>query len=338
MSVRIILRHFFALSLGWWRSGERAWFLSFALTFCLLVNVGINFMVNRWNKYFFDALEMKNADAAWNATLFFLLLVFAAAAIGVGIVLSRETLQVRWREWVVQKLLDKWVLTHGFLTLQTDGKEPSNPEYRIADDSRMAIEPIVDFAIGFISSVASAATFIGVLWVVGGSYTIGAVTIPAYLVLSAFLYATIVSGFMLLIGHRLPKEIAKRNEAEASFRFELTRLRENASLITNVLEKRSFLGKTYGEVARCWLIVVKRNGHLTWITNSNGVFVLVFPLLLASPKYLAGELTLGEVTMLSGAFFQTQIAVGWLIDNFRAVAQCYASVLRVTELSLSLEE
>jgi vitamin B12/bleomycin/antimicrobial peptide transport system ATP-binding/permease protein len=337
MPPKQVLRHFFTLSLGWWKAGERAWLLSLALTTFLIINVGINFMVNRWNKHFFDALEQKDITSVWNATFVFLILVLLAAAIGVGIVLSRETLQVRWREWLIHRLMDKWILTRGFHTLQSENKEPSNPEYRIADDTRMAVEPIVDFAIGFVSSIVSAATFVSVLWMVGGSYTLYGVTIPAYMVFAAVIYAVIVSGFMVLIGHKLPSEVAKRNEAEAAFRFELTRVRENAAQITDSAEKRDALGETYSQVAKHWLIVVRRNGFLTWITNSNGVFVPVFPILLAAPKYLTGEFSLGEVTMLAGAFFQTQIAVAWLVDNFRPVAQCYASILRVTELSLALE-
>ena len=33
----------------------------------------------------------------------------AQAAIGVGIVLTRETLQVRWRAWIVEQLVDRWL-------------------------------------------------------------------------------------------------------------------------------------------------------------------------------------------------------------------------------------
>lgn len=341
--MRAIIKQFFALTLQWWKgaTAKTAWWLSFALTLSLIVNVGINFAVNRWNKHFFDALEMKNASLATQLAFTYMGLVLCAAAIGVCIVLSRETLQVRWREWLVQTLLDKWVLTHKYHQLQVNGNEPANPEYRIADDTRMALEPIVDFAIGFISALFSALTFVGVLWVVGGSYTIWGVTIPAFMVFAALLYAVIMSSLMVFIGKRLPGDVAKRNETEAKFRFELTRLRENAKTIFEKgqsIQKREELREHYNNVALRWLAVVRRNGHVTWIANGNGVFVPVFPLLLAAPKYFDGSLSLGEVTQLAGAFFQTQIAVAWLVDNFRFVAQCYASIIRVTELQSSLEE
>jgi vitamin B12/bleomycin/antimicrobial peptide transport system ATP-binding/permease protein len=323
------LRSFFTLTLGWWAGKTRlqAFTLTFLLILSLLINVSVNYGVNQWNRFFFDALGAKNASQAFAASLYFLGLLIAATAVGVAIVLSRETLQVRWREWLTHKLLDKW-------NVKSNKSEVTSPEYRIADDSRMALEPIVDFAIGLTTSLFSGLVFITVLWNVGGSYTLLGVTIHGFMVFAALFYALIVSGLMILIGKNLPTEMAKRNETEAKFRFELMRVRENS------LEKlsRDGLTKTYTSLVTQWLKVVRLNGAITWVTNSSGVFIPVLPLLLCAPKFFEGGFTLGEVTQLAGAFIQTQIAISWLVDNFRALAQCYASVLRITELNETLED
>jgi putative ATP-binding cassette transporter len=344
---RKVFRDFFALAVGWWSgaTARRAWFLTFALAACLIVNVGINFAVNTWNRRFFDALENSDSNTVFWAVIVFLGLVFCAAAIGVGIVLSRETLQVRWREWLIGSLLDRWIGGQRYYRMGLARTEPANPEYRIADDTRMATEPIVDFAIGLLSSIVSALTFVGVLWYVGGSLTLnvgsGSFVIPGYMVLAAIIYGVTVSGLMLWIGRKLPGAVARRNEGEAKLRFELTRLRENAesvALIRGEADERRALGQTYSELVTRWLGVVRRHGHITWLTNSNGVFIPVLPLLLAAPKYLSGEFTLGEVTQLAGAFMQVQVAIAWLVDNFRALAQCYASMQRVTELTNAIDD
>ena len=44
----------------------------------------------------------------------------------------------------------------------------ANPEYRIADDVRIATESPVDFVSGITQALLSAATFIAVLWTIGG--------------------------------------------------------------------------------------------------------------------------------------------------------------------------
>jgi putative ATP-binding cassette transporter len=344
---RKVFRDFFALAIGWWSGpgSRRAWFLTLALGACLIVNVGINFAVNTWNRRFFDALENSDSQTVFWAVIVFLGLVFCAAAIGVGIVLSRETLQVRWREWLIGSLLDRWIGGQRYYRMGLARTEPANPEYRIADDTRMATEPIVDFAIGLVTSVVSALTFVGVLWMVGGSLTLHIGTanlvIPGYMVLAAIIYGVTVSGLMLWIGRKLPGAVARRNEGEAKLRFELTRLRENAesvALIRGETDERRALGTTYADLVTRWLGVVRRHGHITWLTNSNGVFIPVLPLLLAAPKYLSGEFTLGQVTQLAGAFMQVQVAIAWLVDNFRALAQCYASMQRVTELTNAIDD
>ncbi len=344
---RKVFRDFFVLAAGWWTgaTARRAWFLTAALAACLIVNVGINFAVNTWNRRFFDALENTDTQTVFWAVIVFFGLVVCAAAIGVGIVLSRETLQVRWREWLIGSLIDRWIGGQRYYRMGLARTEPANPEYRIADDTRLATEPIVDFAIGLLSSIVSALTFVGVLWVVGGALTVqvGGATlwIPGYMVLAALVYGISMSLLMLWVGHRLPGAVARRNEAEAKLRFELTRLRENSesvALIRGEADERRALGTTYQELVRRWLGVVRRHGHITWLTNGSGVFVPVLPLLLAAPKYLSGEFTLGQVTQLAGAFLQVQVAIAWLVDNFRALAQCYASMQRVTELTNAIDD
>ena len=127
------------------------------------------------------------------------------AAIGVGIVLTRETLQVRWRAWLVHHLVDRWLGRQRFYHLNVTGKEPPNPEYRISDDTRWATEPLVDLGIGLVLAVLGAAAFISILWTVGGSITFdlgcsGPITIPAYMVVVALAYGVIASGLMLWVG------------------------------------------------------------------------------------------------------------------------------------------
>ena len=67
----------------------------------------------------------------------------------------------------------------------------AHPEFRITDDTRLATEPIVDFAIGLATAVLTAAAFVGILWSVGGTITIpvgGGISIPGYMVIAAFAY------------------------------------------------------------------------------------------------------------------------------------------------------
>ena len=72
---------------------------------------------------------------------------------------------------------------------------------------------------------------------------------------------------------------------------------------------------------------------MTWIFNGSTVLSPVVPLLLGAPKYLAGEIGLGELMQIATAFAQVQIALNWLADNAIRLAEWLASAQRVVELS-----
>lgn len=61
-------------------------------------------------------------------------------------------------------------------------------------------------------------------------------------------------------------------------------------------------------------------------------------LLLCAPKYLAGAMTLGEVTQAAAAFVVVQSAFNWFVDNFQRMADWRTAATRVAVLLLALDE
>jgi vitamin B12/bleomycin/antimicrobial peptide transport system ATP-binding/permease protein len=344
---RQVARQFARLTSGWWRgaTARRAWLLTIALATLVIANIGVNLGVNQWNRVFFDALERRDAATLGLAVAAFAGLVVVIAGIGVLIVVTRETLQVRWREWLVHRLTGIWLTRQRYYRLGLAQIEPANPEYRIADESRLSTEPVVDFAIDLLNALLSFVAFIGILWTVGGAISFQVlgtwITIPAYMTVAALLYGATMSAITVYVGRPLVPGVAAKNEAEARFRFELTRLRENAesiALIRGEPDERGILGRSYDRLVGRWLAVVRLHGRLTWITNASGALIPVVPLLLATPKYLSGELTLGAVTQLAAAFFQVQVAFAWLVDRYKFIAMWYASARRVMALVDAADE
>jgi vitamin B12/bleomycin/antimicrobial peptide transport system ATP-binding/permease protein len=321
-----------------------AWLLCALLALALVLVLGVNFSVNRWQSALFNALERKDGPRAMSVLWLLPLIVFGAAAAGALVVWSRETLQVHWRAWIVGRLSQRWLAEKRYHRLQTQGIEPANPEYRIADDVRMSVEPLVDFAIGWFSAILAAITFIGVLWSVGGSWSFRidttTYTIPAFMVLAALAYGIALSLLTWLIGRPLVSAIARRSEAEALLRFELTRVREHAARVASQnggeAATRSVL-TTYRLVLERSLIVIRYHVRLTWVANGSGVLIPVIATAMATPKYLAGDMSLGDLVSLGPAFQQVQLAMAWLVDNFRQVALWYASAGRVSDMVSAMD-
>src|SRR5215813_567545 len=327
---------------GYWRgeNATRAWTLTLGLAAALLLSTAATVALNQWNRWFFDALERRDVETVTQAVFVFVLIIAAMAGIGVLIVLARETLQVRWRAWIVEHLVARWLGEQRFYHLNVSGREPPNPEYRISDDTRWATEPLVDLGIGLVLAIAGAAAFISILWSVGGSIVVslgawGMLTIPAYMVWVALAYGLLASGLMLWVGAPLVGYVGRKNEAEGYFRFAMMRIRDNAesvALMNGARYEQAVLGRFYETVVARWMAIVWQHGHLTWITNSSGPMIPIVPLLFAAPKYISGELTLGQVTQLAAAFVQVQIAISWVVDNYNRVAEWYASARRVMDI------
>ncbi len=326
---------------GFWRGGTslRAWALTLGLAACLLASTGATVALNHWNRWFFDGLEQRNVGVLTSAVFMFAIIIAIMAAVGVLIVWTRETLQVRWRAWMVEQLLEHWLGRQRFYHLNVSGKEPPNPEYRISDDTRWATEPLVDMAIGLVLALAGASAFISILWSVGGSIAVpiagSQVVIPAYMVVLAIAYGVIASGLMLWVGGSLVGFVGRKNEAEGYFRFAMMRIRDNAesvALMNGAPYERAILGRFYQTVVERWLAIVRQHANLTWITNASGPMIPIVPLLFAAPKYISGDLTLGQVTQLAAAFVQVQIAISWVVDNYSRVAEWYASARRVMDI------
>jgi vitamin B12/bleomycin/antimicrobial peptide transport system ATP-binding/permease protein len=332
-----IARAFAHFAGGFWTgpTQKRAWGLTLGLAASLVLSTYITVYLNHWNRWFFDALENRDVAGVKSAILVFAGIIACMAAIGVAIVLTRETLQVRWRQWLVEKLVERWLEQQRFYRLNVSGLEPANPEYRISDDTRWATEVLVDLGIGLVSAVIGGIAFIKILWDVGGSFGWGGFTIPGYMVWVALAYGVAASLLMAWVGRPLVGTVGAKNEAEGHFRFAMMRLRDNAeqiALMRGAPGERRHLSRVYDTVVARWLGMVKSHGHLTWITNASGPMIPIVPLLFAAPKYLAGDLSLGQVTQLAAAFIQVQIAISWVVDNYNRIAEWYASARRVMDI------
>jgi putative ATP-binding cassette transporter len=338
---RYIGRAFFRVACGFWTGPTRrnAWALTAGVLAFVLATLAAAFGINAWNKLFFDALEKKDVQTVWLGVAAILALALASAAIAVGLVHMRMRLQLRWRQWLTRHLIARWLTDRRFYQLNIVSGEGSNPEFRIADDTRLAIEPLVDFVIGVTNAVLAAVTFISVLWVVGGSLDLHRfgvpVVLPGYMVLVVILYAALTSSAIVLLGRPLIRYVEAKNTGEARLRYELTRVRESAeniALIGGDDDERARLDNTFRSLAGRWVKVIVQQARMTWISNGNAVLSPVVPLLLGAPKYLSGEMSLGSLMQAAAAFAQVQMALNWLVDNAIRLAEWFASAQRVVEL------
>lgn len=335
-------RRFLRLTLGFWQgpTRTRAWLLTFLVISFLLANLGSALAVNFWTKYFFDALERRDTDHVLLGIGLIAAIALASAAGSVGLLQARMRLQVRWRQWLSRALISRWLTNRHFYQLTIIQTAADNPEARIADDARIAIELMVDFSLGLINALLAAASFIGILWVVGGSLTVMGFAIPGYMVIACVIYSAITTLGMFLLARPLVRRVEQKAAAEAQLRYELTRVKDNADSIALVGgddDERGRLDATFSELVERWLGVIVWQGRMMWVNGANLVLAPVIPLLLGTPNYLSGEMTLGSLIQAATAFAQVQLALNWLADNAMRVADWLAASHRVTQLTDAMD-
>ncbi|HET7885855.1 MAG TPA: ABC transporter ATP-binding protein/permease [Bradyrhizobium sp.] len=341
-----LLTRFWISARGYWgRNGDRfAIPFSAALLVLIAGTVGFQYGINVWNRAIFDAIEKRDAAVVYHLTAMFFPLAIGSLALGVAQVFVRMSIQRRWRTWLTTSVISRWLANGRYYQLNLVGGDHKNPEYRIAEDLRVATDSPVDFVAGVTSAFLSASTFIVVLWTIGGALTVtvnnSTVTIPGFLVIAAVLYAAVASGSIMAIGRRFVQISEDKNQAEAEFRYTLTRVRENGesiALLGGEEEERDGIDRTFGNVLRQWARLAGQHMRTTLVSQGSSLVAPVVPLLLCAPKFLDGSMTLGQVMQAASAFTIVQSAFGWLVDNYPRLADWNACARRIASLMMSLD-
>jgi vitamin B12/bleomycin/antimicrobial peptide transport system ATP-binding/permease protein len=275
----------------------------------------------------------------------FLVLAGSSMAVAVFQLYVRQLLQLHWRRWLVFRLQRRWLEGGRHYQLNFLPDAADNPDQRMSENTRWATAMAVDMAVGVITSVLMLVSFVGILWTLSGplhvAFGANEFDIPGYMVWAALLYAGIGSGLTWLIGRPMVEANIRRNEAEGDHRFALIRLRENSegvALIRGERDEDRGLRGAFEHVVAVMKDLMRSERNLMWLTSAYGMLLTVFPILVASPRYFAGAITLGVLFQISNAFGQVQGALSWFVESYASLADWKASVDRLLTFDRVLRE
>lgn len=341
-----LLKRFWRSASGFWRSGgdRLAWVLTGGLLVLIVLQLAFQYGINVWNRAIFDAIEKKDTAGVMHFTLAFFPLAAGSVLFGVIQVSVRMGIQRRWRAWLAKSVVSSWLMNGRYYQLNLSRGDHQNPEFRIAEDLRVATDAPVDFAAGMVTAFLSATTFVIVLWTIGGELSLtvagATVTVPGFLVIAAVVYAAVASCAMLAIGRNFVAIAGRKNQAEAEYRYALMRVRENSesiALLRGEEEERAGIDRSFGKVLTHWALLCGQHMRATIVSQGSFLVAPVVPILLCAPKYLDGAMTLGQMMQAVSAFTIVQGAFGWLVDNYPRLADWNACACRTASLMLSLD-
>jgi putative ATP-binding cassette transporter len=342
------LRSAWRLSLPYFRSEEK-WSARGMLLVIVAMNltlVGMSVVLNFWNREFFNSLQ----DKDWNA---FIQLLFwyrrtdsgwmpgfcGIAVVYIVIAVYRtylqQWLQIRWRRWLTTQYLDEWMSDRAYyrisLTTEPDDVGTDNPDQRIAEDLRDFVDSTLSLGLSLLSNVVSLFSFLGILWSLSGAISVFGFDIPGYMVWVAIVYAGLGTWLTHLVGRPLAVLNFRQQRVEADFRYALVRFRENmegVALYRGEHEERMQLGGRFRHVVENWWAIMQRTKLVNSLIAGYDQIADIFPLVVAAPRYFAGQIQLGGLTQTASAFGRVQGSLSWFISVYSGNSANDVSLVR----------
>ena len=331
-------------------SSEERWFARGLLASIVILNllmVGMNLILNFWNRDFFNAIQAYDVKTSINLLFLyihtpgslpmpgFVEIVTVYVFVAVYSFYLNQMLQIRWRQWMTRQYVQNWLADRAYYNISLSnlaGNGIDNPDQRISEDLRDFTTNTLSLGLDFISNVVTLFSFVFVLYAVSGSIVLFGVTIPGYMLWVALIYSVVGTLLTHLIGRKLIPLSFNQQKVEADFRYNLIRVRENPEAIAlyhGEEDERRNLGTRFESVRSNFWAIMRRTKALNFFTVTFNQIAAIFPLVVALPRFFAHKIGLGGLTQIADAFGQVQGALSWFITSYPNLVTYRATVSRL---------
>ena len=321
----------FHLITPYWNSEEKKsarLYLAGIITLTIAA-VYMTLLLNEWFNSFYSALQNYDSDAVYRGLLCFTGLAFAHIAFAVYSYYLQQRLALRWRKWMTKNYLAKWTGQQMYYRLEMFSQGTAdNPDQRISEDINLFTARTLSFMSGLLRSATTIVCFIFVLWNLSEVLSFTAAGqefhIYGYLVWTALAYSVLGTWITHKVGHRLVSLNYLQQKLEADFRFSMVRLRETAESVAfynGAAKEEAFLSNRFMTLLRNTLFIIKKQKQLSWLTNSYAQIAIIFPFVVAVPRYLSQNISLGGLMQIANCFGKVQDAMSYFVDVYASLAE-----------------
>jgi putative ATP-binding cassette transporter len=325
-------------------AGKRVIVLALVLITAILITSYGQVILNDWNQPFYDALTRRDLNEFLYQLGVYFVIVACLLVLDVSQRWVTETFKFRLREGLTRDLLNLWMAPRRAFWLATSGGQMAvNPDQRLAEDAHKLCDISADLSIGLFRATVLLVSFSGVLWTISNDFTFRFgdtdYAVPGFMLWAAFLYALLGSLLSYFVGRSLIRRNADRYAREADLRFALVRISEHVDGITlaaGEADERRRVEMHLSNVMLAMRRLVRGLTNLTWVTAGFGWITGIAPILIAAPLYFTGKTSFGGMMLAAAAFTQAQGSLRWFVDNFGAIADWRATLLRVANFRAAL--
>jgi putative ATP-binding cassette transporter len=334
------------LTFCFWREA-RSWqaYLMLATVLAIMFGgVSLHVWTNRLSGQVTDALLSTKWERIWPV-----LLMSVVAGLGIGAMAVVSTalqnfIGLRWRIWLTEKLQREWLEAHAFYDIEREGKL-GNADQRIAEDVKLFTDQTLNLSLNFLNVIVNVVTYTVLLWGLSGvlRFSVGgmAFAIPGYMVFIAFAYNIGSLALMHWVGKRLVGLNNERQGVEADYRFGAMQVRENAEQIAfygGAATESARLTGLFARIRANTVSLIFRQAKVLLTSTAYGNLFTGLPVLAALPRYLSGELTMGGITRVTGAYAMLSGSLNFFSQAYQGVASWFAYANRLRDLEWAIHK
>ena len=323
-------------SVAWRLFSSHPWFNWSVLGTALIIfltyfSVEMSVALNAWYGPFYDLLNaaLTKSRVVTVGELYYSLMIFAGLAATTILIYSFMTFFFRhyifrWRD----------AMHHFYSSRWTELRSVEGASQRVQDDTMQFARGMENEGTSVLQAIMTLIAFLPILSGYSSHITelpiVGA--IPNALVWASIFWAVLGTGFIALIGSRLPGLEFKNQRVEAALRKELVLGEDDPTradaptietLFTNIRKNyfRLYFNYLYFDVGK----------------RIYGNADTVYSLILLFPSIVAGTMTLGLFQQISNAFDKVRSAFQTLIDDWDAVVRLISIYKRLRAFEATLE-
>jgi len=332
--------------------------IAVAMVVCLVVinqaEVGILVRLNFFNRAWFDAIQHRDAATFWEQLLF-VFTPWAFIYVGIAVIeyFMQSMLVIRWRRWLTDDFVSRWLRTHNHYRISLVAGQTDNPDQRISEDIFRFINGgndgstqafgLYDFSILLISTITTLVSFSIVLWSLSESFTFPGtdIVVPGFLFWIALIYAAAGTLITHMIGRPLIRLYFRRQHMEADFRFSLARLREyteQVALLGGEGAEQNILGSRFGALIANYLDVIFRSMRVRAFRGAFDQLSPIIPFVFTAPFYFLGKIELGVMTQTAGAFGRVADSLTFFVTFYLYLANFKSVVDRLNSFDAAIDQ
>jgi len=285
------------------------------ILFMTYFQVQVSVAVNAWYGPFYDLVQAALAKTApvtltqfYGELITFAGIAFVAVGFGVFMRFFMSHWIFRWRQAMNDYYMSHWSRLH---TVE-------GASQRVQEDTMRFSTTMEGLGVNLVSSVMTLIAFLPIL--LQYSYTITEMPffgeVPHALVWASILWAAFGTGFLALVGIKLPGLEFKNQRVEAAYRKELVYGEDHADRAQppTVRELFSHVRRNY----------FRLYFHYTYFNAARIVYLQtdnIFPYIILAPSIVAGKITLGLMQQVLNAFEQVRSSFQYLVNSWTTIVE-----------------